>query len=222
MMPPGHVVTTWGVAAILQQNNPRLARLDYRLLAACALLPDFIDKPLAILVFTEAHTSQLMAHSLLFNIVLLLGALLWWRPALPYVLAFNAHLVLDRMWNHTESFWWPIFGWNTFWQFKFMNTPEAMASVYWDILTRYPQVWVVELIAVIVLVWFLYRHQLYYWPVLRFFIFTGQLTQGRLGFNGSTLLQSPRKTIDFNPNPVQYHSNFGISNKKINPTDEHR
>ncbi len=63
MMPPGHVATIWGVATLLKENNPKLANLDYRLLAICALLPDFIDKSLAILVFTEAHTSQRIVDS---------------------------------------------------------------------------------------------------------------------------------------------------------------
>jgi hypothetical protein len=68
MMPPGHIAATWGVAALLQQNNPRLARLDYRLLAFSALLPDMLDKPLAVLVFTDTHTTQFIAHSLLFHL----------------------------------------------------------------------------------------------------------------------------------------------------------
>jgi len=118
MIPPGHIVTTWGVAAVAQQHNPKLARLDYRLLAFNALLPDIIDKPLAVLVFTDAPTSQLIAHSLLFNLALLIATLLLWRVAVPYVLVFNVHLLADRMWNHTESFWWPIFGWRTFWEYK--------------------------------------------------------------------------------------------------------
>ena len=175
MMPPGHVATTWGVATLIQQNNPRLAGLDYRLLAICALLPDLIDKPLAILVFTEAHTSQLIAHSLSFNLILLVLTLLFWRKAVPYVLAFNAHVLLDRMWYHSESFWWPFFGWNTFWQYKFMNTPEAMVNVYLDIVTRYPQVWVIELIAAGVLLWFAFRHRLFWGPRLKRFILTGRV-----------------------------------------------
>jgi len=175
MMPPGHVAATWGVATLFQKNDVRLARLDYRLLALSALLPDIIDKPLAILIFTEAHTSQLIAHSFLPNVIGLLLALLIWRKALPYVLAFNAHLIADRMWNHTESFWWPLFGWNVFWEYKPMNTPETMLNVYLDIVTRYPQVWVVEIIAGFVLLWFVYRYQLYRWPVLKTFIVTGHI-----------------------------------------------
>lgn len=174
-MPPGHVAATWGVATLLKKNNPGLARLDYRLLAAATLLPDIIDKPLAIFIFTEAHTSQLIAHSFLFNAVLLVCALLWWRKPLPYVLAFNAHVLADRMWNHTESFWWPLFGWSTFWTYKPMNTPETMLNVYLDIVIHYPQVWVIEIVALLFLGWFMYRHQLYRWPMLKHFVLTGHV-----------------------------------------------
>ena len=96
-MPLGHVAATWGVAVGLQQNYPRLARLDFRLLALSALAADLIDKPLALSLFTEAQTSQLMAHSLLLNLALLLLSLLFRPRALPYVLAFTFHLAADRM-----------------------------------------------------------------------------------------------------------------------------
>lgn len=176
-MPPGHVAVTWGVARVIQKNNSGLTHLDYRLLALCGLLPDIIDKPLAILIFTSAESSQLVAHSLLFHAAFLLGALLFWRRAVPYVLAFNTHLVLDRMWHHTESFWWPLFGWNVFWQYKPMNSPEAMFNIYIDIITRYPQVWVFEIVAIIVLIGFGYRHRLYWWSALKRFLLTGRIEQ---------------------------------------------
>ncbi len=175
MMPPGHFLLTWGVTALAQQNNTRLSRLDYRLLAISALLPDLIDKPLALLVFTDTHTSQLIAHSLFFNLGLLLLALLLWRRALPYTLAFNAHLLGDSMWDHIQTFWWPLFGWSTFWEYKPMNTPGEMLNVYLDIIVRYPHVWVIELIALAVLFWFGYRYQLYRRPALKRFLLTGQL-----------------------------------------------
>jgi hypothetical protein len=173
-MPPGHVAVTWGVAATLQRTHP--APLDYRLLALSALAPDLIDKPLALFVFTGAQTSQLIAHSLFLNLGLLCLALLLWRRALPYVLAFNLHLVADRMWYHTESFWWPLYGWNVFWTFKPMNTPETMLSVYLDIVTRYPQVWVIELLAMGYFLWFAAHYQVYRWPVLKRFVLTGYLS----------------------------------------------
>lgn len=177
-MPPGHVAATWGVASLLQANNPNLARLDYRLLALSALAADFIDKPLALFVFTEASTSQLIAHSLVPNLILLALSLLFWPKALPYVLAFSLHLVADRMWHHTESFWWPFFGWDVFWIFKPMNTPETMLNIYLDIITRYPQVWVVEIVAVLLLIGFAFRYQLHRWTCLKHFILTGNILRG--------------------------------------------
>jgi len=174
MMPPGHVAVTWAAADFWPEKH-----LDYRLLAFCALLPDLIDKPLAIWVFTDSHSAQNVAHALLPNLALMLIALLWQRRALPYVLAFNAHLIADRMWNHTETFWWPLFGWDVFWQFKFMNTPQAMLDTYLDIVQRYPQVWVVELIAVAYLVWFVGKSKLFLWKNLNHFLRTGRLAGDR-------------------------------------------
>jgi len=174
MMPPGHVAVTWAAADFWPEKH-----LDYRLLAFCALLPDLIDKPLAIWVFTDSHSAQNVAHALLPNLALMLIALLWQRRALPYVLAFNAHLIADRMWNHTETFWWPLFGWDVFWQFKFMNTPQAMLDTYLDIVQRYPQVWVVELIAVAYLVRFVGKSKLFLWKNLNHFLRTGRLAGDR-------------------------------------------
>ena len=177
MMPPGHVAVAWGVTRLLQRTKPPLATLDYRLLAGAALLPDFIDKPLALWVFTESHSSQNVSHSLLLNVVLLVLTLLFFGRALPYVLAFNSHLIADKMWHHTETFWWPMYGWEVFWRYKFMNTPEAMFRVYVDILLNYPHIWLTEFIAGLILLWFGYKYQWYHWPQLKQFIRTGQLTE---------------------------------------------
>lgn len=175
MMPPGHIATTWVVALALQKNNPKLARIDYRLLAVGSMLPDLIDKPLAVSVFTEAETSQLVAHSIFVHAVVLVGALLFRRKSLPYVLAFSGHLILDRMWRHTETFWWPLFGWTVFWKFKSMNTPESMVAVYLDIITRYPRVWIVELIGITTIMWMIIRYRLYHRNALTTFLSTGSL-----------------------------------------------
>ncbi|MBN1994059.1 MAG: metal-dependent hydrolase [Anaerolineae bacterium] len=179
MMPPGHVAVTWGITGLLQKNNPQLAQLDYRLLAACALLPDIIDKPLAMLVFTRAETSQFIAHSLIFNLVLIVLALLFWKRSVPYVLAVTLHLLADRMWHHGQTFWWPVYGWNVFWAFKPMNTPETMVSVYLDLFIRYPQVWVIETLAMFALGWFVFSRRLYQWPNLKHFLVTGQIKWGK-------------------------------------------
>lgn len=196
-MPPGHLAATWGVAQLMQQTDPGLARLDYRWLAVSAMAADFIDKPLALLVFTDAHTSQLLVHSLSLNLALLTLTLLFWRSGLPYVLAFSGHLIADRMWNHTESFWWPFFGWHTFWEFKPMNTPADMVNVYLDIITRYPQVWVIEVIALLYLLWFAVRFRLYHWVELKQFVLTGHLGRAEEGAVrvGGAYQQSPHEPV---------------------------
>ena len=198
MMPPGHVAVTWGLAALNQQNKTRLADLDYRLMALSAMGADLIDKPLALFVFTSASTSQLIAHSLLVNLALLLVGLLLWRKALPYLLAFSGHIILDRMWNHPETFWWPLFGWQTFWEFKPMNTPATMFNVYLDIIIRYPQVWVIEVFALLYLIWFAYRRHLYCRDILKRFILSGRLTP--LDSDMGTLVRSKSPLIETNGN----------------------
>lgn len=175
MMPPGHIAATWGVTQLLQRTNPHLAQVDYRLLAVSSLLPDFIDKPLAIWAFPQSHSSQNVTHSLLLNVTLLVLTLLFCRRLLPYTLAFNGHLIADKMWHHTETFWWPLYGWNVFWQYKFMNTPEAMLKVYLDIILSYPHVWLTELIALVILLWFGYRFRWHQWRQVRQFLWTGRL-----------------------------------------------
>jgi hypothetical protein len=196
MMPPGHIAATWGVAALLQQNHPRLARLDYRLLAVAAMLPDFIDKPLSLLVFTDSQSTQNIAHSFLLHSLLLTLTLLWWRRALPYVLAFNAHLLADHMWYHPETFWWPLFGWTVFWGYKPMNTPEDMLNVYLDIIISFPHVWVIEVIAVLVLGWFAHHYRLYHWPMLKAFILTGRINiSAEEATRVLTYPQNPKKPL---------------------------
>jgi len=151
MMPPGHIAVGLLTRHLWDDREP-----DLRWLAGSALLPDIIDKPLALLVFTDSHSTQNITHALLPHVLVLVIALLWLRQALPYVLAFNTHLLADHMWYHTQTFWWPLFGWGTFWQYKFMNTPQAMVSTYLDIL-HYPEVWVVEAFALAYLGWLSYR-----------------------------------------------------------------
>lgn len=169
MMPPGHVAVTWAGAQLWPQH-----KLDYRLLAFFALLPDLIDKPLALWVFTASDSTQNIAHALLPHLLLLTTVLLWQPRWIPYALAFNSHLPADRMWNHSETFWWPLAGWGTFWQYKFMNTPQAMLNTYLEIVRRYPQVWVVELLAMGYLTRLAVKYQWYRPSNLRRFLQTGR------------------------------------------------
>jgi hypothetical protein len=84
--------------------------LDFRLIAAGALLPELIDLPFA---------AQAYAHTLLAAIVVLVvtmlattgrGRRLRRRRALGLAIGWFAALVLSAAWTHKEVFWWPAFG----------------------------------------------------------------------------------------------------------------
>jgi len=82
--------------------------IDYRLIAAGALLPDLVDGPWG---------GARLLHTLVFSAGLLALVMLATRRrrrdrrrwlALP--IGTFLHLLLDGMWTHTHTFWWPFFG----------------------------------------------------------------------------------------------------------------
>jgi len=82
--------------------------IDYRLVVAGALLPDVVDGPLG---------GARVLHTLVFSAALLFAVMVATRHrrrarrrwlALP--IGTFLHLVLDGMWTHTKTFWWPFFG----------------------------------------------------------------------------------------------------------------
>jgi hypothetical protein len=84
--------------------------LDFRLIAAGALLPELIDLPFG---------AQAYAHTLLAATVVLLATMLATvgrgrrlrrRRALGLAIGWFAALVLSAAWAHKEVFWWPAFG----------------------------------------------------------------------------------------------------------------
>jgi len=84
--------------------------LDFRLVAAGALLPELIDLPFG---------AQAYAHTLLAAIVVLTGTMLLTmgrgrrlrrRRALGLAIGWFSALVLSAAWSHKEVFWWPAFG----------------------------------------------------------------------------------------------------------------
>jgi hypothetical protein len=84
--------------------------LDFRLIAAGALLPELIDLPFG---------AQAYAHTLLAAVVVLVATMLLTtgrgrrlrrRRALGLAIGWFAALVLSASWTHNEVFWWPAFG----------------------------------------------------------------------------------------------------------------
>jgi len=88
--------------------------IDYRLILLGSLLPDIIDKPLAI--WLHVGSGRGIAHTLVFAGLLAFAGLLvyaWRRGIGLLCLCFASmmHLVLDDMWLNPRTLLWPAYGW---------------------------------------------------------------------------------------------------------------
>ena len=105
----GHVGTT---VACAHAAKPEA---DVRWPAVMAILPDLIDKPIAILFPALVHeNTRSFGHTLLANAALLAVLLLFRRTKRPILLwlCFTGHLFLDRMWLNSNPIilFWPFLG----------------------------------------------------------------------------------------------------------------
>ena len=89
---------------------------DIRLLLLGSLLPDIIDKPLAMgLLNISLGSGRAFCHSLLFLLILAIGGWLVYRRRKSnwgLVIAFGVlvHLLLDSMWQTPQVLFWPLLG----------------------------------------------------------------------------------------------------------------
>jgi len=88
-----------------------LSRATLAFLALGSLLPDIIDKPLGLIVFGSPSMGRIVAHTLLF--LLLLASLSFYsRDIRLCSLTWGVfiHFSLDFMWNSPETLLWPLLG----------------------------------------------------------------------------------------------------------------
>jgi len=178
MLPSAHVEFTWAAASALQRvsRHRRWKDIDYRLLALSALLPDLIDKPLAIFALPESHSALLFGHTLL------LHAMVWGASAtagrvpkgLPYLMALSGHLVADRMWGFSRTLLWPLRG-RKFHQWKDVGSAQAFVQAYVDIVLNEPKLLAFEAIGLALLGWFVADRRLYRGSALRRFLRAGKV-----------------------------------------------
>lgn len=97
-----------GCSIVIVRAVFRDPRIDYRLVALGALLPDLVD------VFLGGAR---YAHTLVASVGLLAVVMLATRRGRPARRRFLAlpigtlcHLVLDGVWTRRHLFWWPLFG----------------------------------------------------------------------------------------------------------------
>lgn len=97
-----------GLTLAIVWNVFRDPAVDYRLVVAGALLPDFVD----LAAGRPAHAHTLLASALGLAVVML--ATRRRRRARRRLLALPigmlVHLVLDGIWTQPEVLWWPLLG----------------------------------------------------------------------------------------------------------------
>lgn len=157
MLPLGHVAYTWAALTWLQSRQ-RATDVDLRAAAVAALLPDVVDKPLSLTLFSDSGTSQGLAHTLAAQAALTV-AIARLKPSwLPYALICNSHLLADQMWKYPRTLLFPFSGRLDSWQF--MGSPSAMLAAYAEIVTR-PSILAIEAIGLALLGWVVRRGRLY-------------------------------------------------------------
>ena len=108
---------------------------DYRLVAAGAMLPDLIDKPLGIyLLRRQLGSGRIYGHTLLFSLALILGGSLvsrrWRQWLLSLGLGVVTHILADRVMFSPRNFFWPLGG------FRFPRD-RRMERWGWRMMHRY-------------------------------------------------------------------------------------
>lgn len=150
-------------------------RMDLRLLIVGAVLPDLVDKPLALFGFDIWHSVRLVGHSLLFGACLMTGVLLLTRRGrprkrwMPLAVGVLIHLFLDFMWTDAETLWWPFLG------TAFTETGATGVVDYTIGLLRSPWMWVGEAVGLVYLLTLSIRGGLRSLEGRRTFVTTGRI-----------------------------------------------
>ena len=175
MLPTGHIEWTWAGLNLVQRRLGLFQETDYRIMAAAVLAPDLLDKPMAWFVFPDANAALFFGHTLLLHGLVwgLAFALGRGRRWLPYLLAFSAHLIQDRMWGFTQTLLWPLrgLGWHP-WQH--VSTPNEMLQAYLQILIDEPILIILDILGAMLLTWFIWDRKLFFKDRLIFFLRHGR------------------------------------------------
>ena len=107
MLPLGHIGVNYVLINIFKRTK---TRRDLFLLVVGSLLPDIIDKPLGLILYHGFGNGRLYAHTLLFNVSMLLIILIFRRDWFVLPIASLLHLVEDQMWKQPKILFYPFLG----------------------------------------------------------------------------------------------------------------
>ncbi len=146
-------------------SNTGMGLTGYIFCGVGAILPDIIDKPVGIYLFSETfgNNGRIFSHSLLFALAILgIGIIYYKLKKRVWFLALSfgvfMHLILDFMWRSPRTFFWPLLG---------LNFPEAPERGDWlirvvDNLVNNPAVYVAEIVGIVIVIGFLIT-----WVIMR-------------------------------------------------------
>ncbi len=107
-----------GASIAIARYTFRDDRMDLRMLALGAVLPDLIDTPVGLLLFDQLQSVRLITHGLVLASLVMVGVVLSTRRGrprklwMPLAIGLLLHLLLDAMWLDPETLWWPFLGWS--------------------------------------------------------------------------------------------------------------
>ena len=141
-----------------------LARIieDTRFIPVCiagAILPDFIDKPLGLILFPQAlNNARTFGHTLLVVGIIIALALIAWRSRRTLLIfglagAVLLHQILDEMWHEPVTWFYPLCG-----MFQPRSEVNFYVSYFWLEITSLPE-WIF-LFSTLVLLWLVYSDRL--------------------------------------------------------------
>ena len=95
-------------------EQPSNARLDYRLVALGALIPDLIDKPLKLFVLPSLPDDHTYGHTLILSVAIIAVGFVLARRGDTRLLALGlgclTHPLVDPVVIYPRTLFWPLFG----------------------------------------------------------------------------------------------------------------
>jgi hypothetical protein len=153
-----------------------LKKIDFRIFVISAMFPDIVDKLVGMLILgEEVSNGRIFTHSIVILTILSVSAFNYSKIKLTglflpllYIIPAYLHLLLDRLWEEPNTFYWPLLG---------TGFPKIGAEFgdFFNILFSNPYVYLGEIIGTIILIIIIMKFRLYQRIHLVKFIKSGKL-----------------------------------------------
>lgn len=150
--------------------------MDLRFLAFGALLPNIIDTPLALAMWSSWQAPRLSSHSLAFGSIVMAVVLVTTRRGsrrkqwMLVATGILVHLALDSMWADPQTLWWPFLGW------EFTATAHVTFGAYLGTVLSDPWMWAGEAVGFSYLVYLWRASDLHDRTLRRVLMSTGRVS----------------------------------------------